>query len=142
MRVQLFWELLRANFAPPEIAPPADYRPLAGNYVVIEGGEGYAFYAHLRAGSIGVRAGQRVAAGQIIGALGNSGNSTMPHLHFHLMDGPDPVAAKGLACKFQSYERWTDERWELVNDGIPGALERIRVEALAKSDTVPARPIP
>ncbi|WP_439082594.1 M23 family metallopeptidase [Streptomyces sp. WL006] len=70
---------------------------IIGNHVILDlGGGTYAVYAHLRRGSLRVRAGDRVRAGQGIGRVGNSGNTTEPHLHFHLMDGPDPDAARGV----------------------------------------------
>jgi hypothetical protein len=125
-RVQLGWELLRATVAPPSGIAPGDYRPLAGNYVLVEGAEGVALYAHLRRGSVRITTGQRLAAGDVLGAVGNSGNSTMPHLHFHLMDGPDALTARGLPCAFRGYARWTGAGWEAVAHGVPGRLERIR----------------
>ncbi|MGW5069672.1 M23 family metallopeptidase [Streptomyces cyaneofuscatus] len=68
-----------------------------GNHVVLDLGDGtYAVYAHVRRGSLKVAAGDRVRAGQGIGRVGNSGNTTEPHLHFHLMDGPDPDDARGV----------------------------------------------
>ena len=55
-----------------------------------DGTDVYAFFAHLpRTGSIRVAAGQRVHVGQELAQVGHSGNSTAPHLHFHLMDGPN-----------------------------------------------------
>ncbi|MFH8882078.1 M23 family metallopeptidase [Streptomyces californicus] len=70
---------------------------IIGNHVILDLGERtYAVYAHLRRGSLRVRAGERVRAGQEIGCVGNSGNTTEPHLHFHLMDGPDLDAARGV----------------------------------------------
>ncbi|MER5869986.1 M23 family metallopeptidase [Streptomyces sp. NPDC002044] len=71
--------------------------PVLGNHLVLDLGEGrYALYAHLRRGSLTVRPGDRVAAGRRLADCGNSGNSTEPHLHFQLMDGPDPDTARGL----------------------------------------------
>ncbi|MEU0914165.1 M23 family metallopeptidase [Streptomyces althioticus] len=51
---------------------------------------------HLRRGSLTVREGDRVHPGQVLAQVGNSGNSTEPHLHFQLMDGPDPDTARGI----------------------------------------------
>lgn len=126
-RVQLLLELIRVSFAAPDIRRGGDYRPLAGNYVIVEGAEGVAIYGHLRAGSVRVSEGERVDAGAVLGTVGNSGNSTMPHLHFHLMDGPDPMTARGLPCAFRRYERWKDQGWEPVEGGVPGPMERIRL---------------
>ena len=128
-RVHFLRDMLRTIVMPPRCTP-SDYRPLAGNYVIVEGPDAFAFYAHLRRGSICVSEGARVTAGDMIGNLGNSGNSTMPHLHFHLMDSIDPLAARGLPCVFREYERWIDEKWETVHGGVPRALERIRVNSL------------
>ncbi|MFC9844381.1 M23 family metallopeptidase [Streptomyces sp. NPDC060223] len=70
---------------------------IVGNHVVLDLGDGvYAMYAHLRRGSLTVRPGDRVRAGQPIARCGNSGNSTEPHVHFQLMDGPDLDAARGI----------------------------------------------
>jgi hypothetical protein len=59
-----------------------------GNYVLIdhENGE-FSLAAHLRAGSVAVRPGQRVRAGQVVGRVGNSGSSLGPHLHYELRNG-------------------------------------------------------
>jgi hypothetical protein len=68
-----------------------------GNAVVLDLGQGtYALYAHLQPGTIRVRAGQPVRRGDVLGLVGNSGNSIAPHLHFHLMDGPSSLASNGL----------------------------------------------
>ncbi|WP_069813915.1 M23 family metallopeptidase [Streptomyces sp. TP-A0874] len=70
---------------------------LIGNHVVLDLGDGvYALYAHLRRGSVMVGEGDRVRAGQQIAQVGNSGNSTEPHLHFQLMDRLDLHIARGL----------------------------------------------
>jgi hypothetical protein len=68
-----------------------------GNHVVLDLGDGrYALFAHMRKGSVAVSAGQTVTAGQVLGLVGNSGNSSEPHLHFHVHDGPSPLASNGL----------------------------------------------
>lgn len=70
---------------------------VAGNYVTLDLGGGYfAFYAHLQPGSLRASLGDRVRRGQVLGLVGNSGNSTEPHLHFHVSDGPKPLGAEGL----------------------------------------------
>ncbi len=80
---------------------PISQQTLGGNYVVIDIGFGrYAFYAHMRPHSATVKVGDRVRAGQIIGRLGNSGNSTAPHLHFHLTDAPAFIFADGEPYAF------------------------------------------
>jgi hypothetical protein len=75
-----------------------------GNHVVVEMGHGrYAFYAHMQPGSAMVEVGQRVAVGQVLGRLGNSGNTDAPHLHFHIMDSPSPLASNGLPYRFTNF---------------------------------------
>jgi hypothetical protein len=72
-------------------------RRIAGNHLVLDLGDGtYALYAHLKRGSLAVRAGDRVVTGQPLARCGNSGNSSEPHLHFQLMDAPDLDTARGL----------------------------------------------
>ncbi|MET9670663.1 M23 family metallopeptidase [Streptomyces sp. NPDC006475] len=70
---------------------------VVGNHIVLDLGDGtYAMYAHVQRGSLGVRAGDTVRAGQQIARCGNSGNSSEPHVHFQLMDGPDLDTARGV----------------------------------------------
>jgi murein DD-endopeptidase MepM/ murein hydrolase activator NlpD len=78
---------------------------IPGNHVVIRHADGvYSVYAHLKPGSVAVADGQRVVAGQSIGAIGGSGNSTEPHLHFHLCDGPDALHCAGMPAHFDNVE--------------------------------------
>jgi hypothetical protein len=70
---------------------------LVGNHVFLEiGPRLYALYAHLKPGSLRVRTGQRVTRGQVIGSVGNTGNSAAPHLHFQLSEDPS-IRSEGLA---------------------------------------------
>ncbi|HZS61996.1 MAG TPA: M23 family metallopeptidase [Gemmatimonadaceae bacterium] len=76
-----------------------------GNSVVLDlGGGRWALYAHLQPGSIRVRPGDRVKRGQVLGLVGNTGNSSAPHLHFHVMDGPSPLASNGVPYVIDSFE--------------------------------------
>lgn len=68
-----------------------------GNHVVLDIGNGfYAFYAHLQKGSVTVKPGDKVKRGQVIGKLGNTGNTSAPHLHFHIMTGPSALGSDGV----------------------------------------------
>ncbi|MGU3498211.1 M23 family metallopeptidase [Mycobacterium sp. C31M] len=79
-----------------------------GNHVVQDiGGGNYAFYAHLQGGTIEAKPGDRLTAGQRVGSLGNSGNSDAPHLHFHVMNGPDPLKADGLPFLLDAFRLTT-----------------------------------
>jgi murein DD-endopeptidase MepM/ murein hydrolase activator NlpD len=75
----------------------------AGNHVIIDMGEGrYALYAHLQPNSPTVQVGDSVYQGQRLGLLGNSGNTTAPHLHFEIMDRPNALKAHGLPFVFDN----------------------------------------
>jgi murein DD-endopeptidase len=70
---------------------------VGGNSVVLNlGGGMYAFYGHLQPGRLKVTVGQKVRRGQLLGFLGNSGNSDAPHLHFHVSDGIPVLGGEGL----------------------------------------------
>ncbi|MEU9046989.1 MULTISPECIES: M23 family metallopeptidase [unclassified Kitasatospora] len=71
---------------PPPVTPPVPpIEDTVGNHVTVEVAPGrYLLYAHLQAGSLRVREGDCVEPGQVLGLIGNSGNSTTPHLHFQV----------------------------------------------------------
>jgi hypothetical protein len=76
-----------------------------GNSVILDLGEQrYAMYAHMQPGSIKVRKGDRVKLGQVIGLVGNTGNSVAPHLHFQVMDRPSSLASNGLPYEIREFE--------------------------------------
>lgn len=85
--------------------PPAITAERAGgNHVVVSfAGGHYAFYAHLQPGTVRVHVGEKVKVGQVLGLLGNSGNSNAPHLHFHVMDSPHPLASNGMPYRFTNF---------------------------------------
>lgn len=103
-----------------------DRARLAGNHVIMATGGTYALYAHLAPGSVAVTSGQRVRAGEVLGRVGHSGNSTAPHLHFQLMDSADPLQARGIPCAFAAYLAERGGQWHRVERGIPHRRERIR----------------
>ena len=83
---------------------------ITGNFVMIDHGKNeYSLYAHLQPGSVGIRVGDQVKAGDVIGKLGSSGNSTEPHLHFHVCDKPDPLMCAGIPVNFSNITiQWAD----------------------------------
>lgn len=86
-------------------AVPITLETVGGNHVIIDlGGGRYAFYAHLRPGSLRVKVGDRVTRGQVIGLVGNTGNSTEPHLHFHIADANSPLGSEGIPYRYDSFE--------------------------------------
>lgn len=79
-------------------------RRATGNHVILQvAPREFLFVAHLQRGSIRVRPGERVRAGQTIGRVGNSGNSTEPHVHLHLQDTPTPNLGEGIPFYFRNY---------------------------------------
>jgi hypothetical protein len=82
--------------------PPSSItaRGLYGNYVVIETEGRFVHYAHLQRGSLRVTAGQRVRRGDVLGRVGNSGNTTGPHLHLHVSDRATFEGSDGLPMRF------------------------------------------
>jgi hypothetical protein len=86
-------------------AVPITLETVGGNHVIVDIGNGrYAFYAHLQPGSLRVKKGDRVRRGQVLGLVGNSGNSTEPHLHFHLSDSPSPLGSEGVPYVHEQFE--------------------------------------
>jgi hypothetical protein len=76
-----------------------------GNCVVIDQGNSeYSLMAHMQPGSVTVKVGDRVAAGQVIGTLGNSGDATGPHVHYQLQSGPQLWRYQTLPFKFQNID--------------------------------------
>jgi murein DD-endopeptidase MepM/ murein hydrolase activator NlpD len=76
-----------------------------GNNVILDLGNGsYAMYAHMQPGSLRVHKGDRVKTGQVIGLVGNTGNSLAPHLHFQVMSGPSSLASNGLPYEIRDFQ--------------------------------------
>ena len=87
-----------------------------GNHVGIEVAPNqYLFVGHLQPGSVAVSAGERVTAGQLLGIVGNSGNSSEPHIHLHLQDSTRPYFGEGIPFHFHGY-RYEDRA---VARGMP-----------------------
>lgn len=82
--------------------PPAE--EATGNYVSIKIGEkAFCFYEHLKPGSIRVKPGQKVKMGELIALLGYTGDSTGPHLHFHIAEYNSPLGAEGIPFAFEGF---------------------------------------
>ncbi|TCO80542.1 peptidase M23-like protein [Plasticicumulans lactativorans] len=89
---------------PGQLPPGLPLEQADGNHVVLDLGDGrYALYAHLKPRSVQVSQGQRVHRGQLLGHVGSSGNSSEPHLHFQITDGPSPLASNGLPYRLRSF---------------------------------------
>jgi murein DD-endopeptidase MepM/ murein hydrolase activator NlpD len=80
-------------------------RSAGGNEVVLEVAPGeFLFLCHMRPGSIAVKSCDQVSQGQVIGNVGNSGNTNEPHVHVHLQDSPDEDIAEGIPLYFHDYK--------------------------------------
>ena len=87
-----------AEQVPPNLPDPKaiNLDNALGNHVILDlGNSVFALYAHLQPESITVKPGDRVRRGQVLGKLGNTGNTSAPHLHFHMMNGPT-IGSDGL----------------------------------------------
>ena len=119
----------------------ATVQTAGGNYVVVKIDSGhFAFYAHMQPGSLRVKVGDSVRTGQVLGLLGNTGNTDGPHLHFHIMDGASPLQSNGLPFTFTQYRGQgmvTDEAPLFTGNAAPvdaGALAGKRKGALPLND--------
>ena len=127
------------TFAPGVTATNAD-----GNAVILDlGGGRFALYAHLQPGSIRVREGDSVQRGDVLGLVGNTGNSDAPHLHFHVMDGPSPLASNGVPYGIDAFVVTgravspSDLDDELKTPDRPVQVERLPAPA-KRTDELPA----
>jgi hypothetical protein len=76
-----------------------------GNCVILDlGRRRYALYAHMQPGSIKVRSGEKVHLGQVIGLVGDTGNSIVPHLHFQVTDGPSSLSSNGFPYEISEFQ--------------------------------------
>jgi murein DD-endopeptidase len=115
---------------------PVPLENVSGNYVSLDlGGGRYAFYEHLKHGSVRVKPGDRVKAGDVLGLVGNSGSSSSgPHLHFHVADAPAELAAEGIPFAFAAFDSigvfdsvgafTTGERWKSLPPDAGGRRQR------------------
>ena len=89
-----------------KIMLPGDMEAMAkdirGNYILIKHAENeYGFIGHLQPQSICVEVGEKVQAGQVIARCGNTGNSSEPHVHFHVQDGKNFFTSAGIPIIFK-----------------------------------------
>lgn len=88
-----------------------------GNYLVIDHGNGeHSLYGHIQHGSSRVKVGQKVRKGDAIAAIGASGSSMFPHLHFEMQTGVD-TSSEGLPSVFENYDRVLGSRRVRVKSG-------------------------
>jgi hypothetical protein len=93
------------NQVPGKLPPGMTLEEADGNHIVLDlGGGKYALYAHLKPGSVKVKKGDKVKKGQVIALVGNTGNTSAPHLHFHVMDGPSTLGSNGLPYMIDEFD--------------------------------------
>lgn len=115
---------------PGKMPPTIAVEDADGNAIVLNLGNGrYAAYAHLRAGSITVKPGDRVKRGQVFAHVGNSGNTLAPHLHFQVMDQASPLASNGLPYAIDAFR-------------VTGATAGTRAFDNAEADGTPLAIVP
>lgn len=116
----------------PDQIPPNNPDPstitlenIDGNHVVLDIGHGlYAFYAHLKPGSVRVKVGQKVRTGTVVGLLGNTGNSGAPHLHFHIMDSASVLGSEGLPYVYRRFKLAGNFPTAALPDDFGGSFKR------------------
>jgi hypothetical protein len=96
----------RPDITPGALPPAATAtrETILGNTVslALDGG-GFVLYAHMKLGTVRVKIGDRVKKGDVLGLLGNSGNTSAPHLHLHVTDRLDPLESEGVPFVFESF---------------------------------------
>ena len=112
------------------VAPPNldDIDPTgSGNHVTLDHGDGeFSMFNHMKPGSVRVKKGDHVTAGQQIGEIGFSGDTFLPHLHYMLVDNPDFTRAQGLPSYFDNFERVLGAKTLVVNHGQVDSGEIVR----------------
>lgn len=98
----------------------------AGNHVILDLGNGrYALYAHFQTGSLRVKVGDRVHRGDILAKLGNSGNTTSPHLHFQVGDRPSFLTSEALPFVIDDFaSTGAVTELDVLLEGKPGTLDK------------------
>lgn len=110
-------------------AVPITLETIGGNHVIVDIGNGqFAFYAHMQPGSLRVKVGDRVRRGQVLGLLGNTGNSTEPHLHFDICNASSMLGCEGLPYAFASFEvLGKGEGWKPSESHGPGVKHEMEI---------------
>ena len=104
-------------------------KKITGNYVMLKMTDNeYALLVHLKKGSVSVKVGQKVKIHDVLGELGYSGNSTMPHLHMQFMDSSDFSIAKGIPFVINSYKLKKNNKWVRISNSVPKVEDIIKLE--------------
>lgn len=111
-----------------KLAVPLTLETIGGNHVIVDiGGGRFAFYAHMQPGSLRVKVGDHVKTGDVLGLVGNTGNSSEPHLHFDICDASSMLECEGLPYAFARFDlvgkAGADGKVQPMKDPIPRLLE-------------------
>jgi len=110
------------------LAVPITLETIGGNHVIEELGGGlFAFYAHMQPGTLRVKVGDKITRGQTLGLLGNTGNSSEPHLHFQICDANSELGSEGIPYALRSFEvlgkGWGWKSSEAHGDAVKHEME-------------------
>lgn len=108
--------------------PPARMNPAApfGNMITLKtAADEYIVYAHFEQGTIRVKKGDLVKQGEYLGNCGNSGNSSEPHLHFHLQDRANNYQAIGATSYFKNV---------IVSDSLLNEYSPVKMEVIKRQE--------
>ncbi len=113
------------DMRPGQVPDPAmmqgDVRRVLGNAVALSHRKGeFSYLAHLQQGSLQVRVGDHIRRGTLVGYVGNSGHSPGPHLHYHLMNGPNLFLDQALPVRLSHF--WAGHMWYEQPVSIPTRL--------------------
>jgi hypothetical protein len=100
--------------------PETEMKKHLGNFLMIDHGGGeYSVLAHMMKGSVKSREGATIRKGEMIGRLGNSGDSFFPHLHYQLQNGPGILKPEGLPSKFESFDLMMGNEVKRLENACP-----------------------
>jgi len=103
-------ENIPGHFGKGKIAVAMSYETIYGNMIGLDLGNGrYAYYGHLKPGSLRVKEGDHVRRGQVIGRIGNTGSSFEPHLHFEITTSNSALRGEGVPYALDKYTETTKD---------------------------------
>ncbi|MFC1573126.1 M23 family metallopeptidase [Candidatus Eisenbacteria bacterium] len=120
---------------------------LGGNVIVLDiGNDLFAFYGHLQPGSIVVQEGDQVCKGQVLGRVGNSGNSDAPHLHFQI-NRDIPIRGEAVPYVFEEYEHlgvcesnWAFNTNTLFEEVADRTITRLQTRSMGRIEAAGQEP--
>jgi hypothetical protein len=126
-RISMIRDLVALLMFPPK--PGSPFQAYGGNFVVLKCDNVYSLLAHLRCGSIQVKVGDHVRAGDQLGEVGNSGSSIQPHLHFQVMknENPFPLFENLLPFRLRSVQKRIGQAWEEISNVELSAGDHLRL---------------